>query len=66
MAKGISYTLKRPQKQPGQVCFVVVLRAVHLPLCILYNIAHFNAILYKNKVEATCSNRLPFIGLAFN
>ena len=32
--------LNRPQKQLGQVCFVAVLRAVHLPLCILYNIAY--------------------------
>ena len=49
MAKSISEQLRGPHKQPGQVCFVAVLRAVRLPLCILYNIAFL--LQYPTKVK---------------
>ena len=39
----------RPQKKPGQVCFVAVLRAVHLSLCLLYNIAYLMQ--YSTKIN---------------
>ena len=58
--------VKMAAKQPAQVFFVAVLRAVHLPLCFSYKHCFFTAIFYKNKAVAICSHRLLLFILVNN